>query len=125
MPTDRKRSLRGGAAGPLQSALFDLAKTHRLERSVDLAIRRGYVESIIDRNLDAGMVSVARTLARAIDEAASGGGDRWLLARLVGELRETLIRLRLDPVSRGSDKNEFGQLLAAMREPTVGDTTNA
>lgn len=119
---NRRGSTRDARGAPNQATLFDLAKTQRLERATDLAIRRGYIESVIDRNLDASMVTLARTLARAIDEAASAGGDRWLLARLTGELRETLIRLRLDPVSRGGDRNEFAELLDAMRTPTVGNT---
>src|SRR5262245_2207711 len=122
MPSDRRKS---HGASQLQGALFDLARTQRLERATDVAIRRGYTEAVIDRNLDAGMVTLARTLARAIDEAASGGGDRWLLARLTGELRETLIRLRLDPVSRGTDRNEFADLVAAMGAPTLGDAPHA
>jgi len=120
MATDKRRPRHDPHA---QDALFQLSRTRRLEIACDKAIRRAYVESVIDRNLDAGMVTMARTLARAIDEAASGGGDRWLLARLTGELRETLIRLRLDPVSRGGERDDFSELLAAMRQPTMGDTT--
>lgn len=103
-----------------QDPLFDLARSQRTERAVNTAIRSAQKTGSLDADLDAGMAVLARVLARAIDQTTSTGGDRWLLPRLVGELRETLIRLRLDPTVRGADRNELADFLASLSRPESG-----
>lgn len=103
-----------------QDGLFKLAQSQRTERAVNTAVRRAQKTGSLDTELDAGMTALARVLARAIDQTSSTGGDRWLLPRLVGELRETLIRLRLDPTVRGADHNELADFLASLSKPESG-----
>lgn len=107
-----------------QLALFGAARTQRVKRGVDLAIRHGQAANFCDSTLDAGLIALARTLAVQIDTCASAGGDGWLLARLAGELRETLTRLRLDPTARGATSDNLDDFLRALSEPTgpVRDT---
>jgi hypothetical protein len=105
-----------------QPALFasGRARKGRVEVAVDKAVRAAQKEHTLGE-LDAGLVALARTLARSVDGAAAGG-DRWVTARLAGELRETLARLRLDPTARGADRAELADFLASLGRPTVGDT---
>lgn len=88
----------------------------RVERSVNAAIRRGYADGWVDKDLDAGMCAVARSLARMLDGAVSDD-DRWAVARLTGELRETLRAMRLEPTSRGAGGDEFADLVASLSAP--------
>jgi hypothetical protein len=97
----------------------------RVEVAVDKAVRAAQADKAIGP-LDAGLIALARTLARSLDGAAAGG-DRWVTARLAGELRETLARLRLDPTSRGAHRGELAGFLADLARPdpggpAVGDT---
>lgn len=98
-----------------QAALFAAAAKKRAKLAVDKAIRRGQREGLVSAELDAGLCAVARTLAESLDECAAAGGDKWLLARLAGELRETLGRLRLDPTARVTGApDELADLMAQM-----------
>jgi len=124
MPNYQGQPRRRDASINMHRAVAESAKAGQLLRSTNVSIARGYVEAIIDRKLDAALVAAARTLARAIDEEAAPGGDRYLLAKLIAEFRDTVIRLRLDPVSRGGDKNDFAGLLDSLRTPEVGNTPN-
>lgn len=113
MPVARRKSDQDG--------LFNLARSKRTELAVDKAIRGAQKVGTLDTELDAGMTVLARVLARAIDQTSSTGGDRWLLPRLVGELREILIRLRLDPTVRGVGRDEIADLIASLARPEPGD----
>ena len=97
----------------------------RVEVAVDKAVRAAQRDKAIGE-LDAGLIALARTLARSLDGAASAN-DRWVTARLAGELRETLARLRLDPTARGAHRGELAGFLADLARPdpgtaAVGDT---
>lgn len=94
--------------------------------------RRGRVEAALERAItaarrdraltdaDAGAVALARAQARGVD-GAEAGRNPWALAALGRELRETLIRLRLDPVARGPGRESVAEFLAALAQPTPGD----
>lgn len=110
-----------------QDPLFELTRSRRAERAIDAAIRAAYRDGLVDKDLDAGMTVLARVLARAIDQLVADGGDKWLLPRLTSELRETLTRLRLDPMMRAGGRDEFAEFLASLNTPEpgaaeVGDT---
>ena len=94
----------------------------RVEVAVDKAVRAAQREQTLGE-LDAGLIALARTLARSLDGAAAGS-ERWVTARLAGELRETLARLRLDPTARGADRAELADLIASLGRPSMGDTPN-
>lgn len=103
---------------PGQGSLFGPAGKRRAKLGVDRAIRRAQHQGLLDAQLDGALCAVARTLAEALDEAAAAGGDRWLLARLTSELRETLARLRLDPCARVvNQRDELAELVAQMANP--------
>src|SRR5262245_9583846 len=90
----------------------------RVEVAVDKAVRAAQRDETIG-TLDAGLVALARTLARSLDGAATAD-DRWVTARLAGELRETLARLRLDPTARGAHRGELAGFLADLARPDPG-----
>lgn len=100
---------------PAQPSLFGPSGKRRCKAAVDKAIRRAQREGMLAAELDGGLCAVARTLAEALDESSADGGDRWLLARLTSELRETLIRLKLDPSARETNEpDELKQLVAML-----------
>lgn len=69
---------------------------------------------------DAGMAALAEACARAVD-LAHYRRDPYAVASAARELRETLIRLKLDPVSReGADAGNVEKWLAALSETTEG-----
>lgn len=93
----------------------------RVEVAVDKAVSAGYRDEVVSPRLDAGMVALARTLARQLDHAARTM-DPWALARISGELRAVLAQLRLDPTARGGlHRDEFADLVASLARPTVVD----
>jgi predicted RNA-binding Zn ribbon-like protein len=91
----------------------------RHERSVNQAIRRGQRDQVIDAHLDGGLASLARGLARAAD-VAEQAKNPWAMAAVARELRETLTRLRLDPASRGADRDAWDDFLAAINDEPAG-----
>jgi hypothetical protein len=100
---------------PAQPSLFGPHGRRRVKVAVDKAIRRGQRDGHLESSLDAGLCAVARTLAEALDETSAAGGDKWLLARLTSELRETLTRLKLDPSARVTDeRDELAELVAQL-----------
>lgn len=115
-----------------EDALFELpnGRRGRVESAVNAAVRAARAEQTINA-LDAGLVTLARAQARAVD-VAEAKRDVWALARAGGELRESLIRLRLDPTSRGVGRDSsVADFLASIAGPapadppstaTVGDT---
>lgn len=119
---------RGAAA---EEALFAVppGRRGRVESAVNVAVRAARAEKTIGE-LDAGLITLARAQARAVD-LAEATRDVWALARAGGELRESLIRLRLDPTSRGVGRDSsVADFLASIAGPapaqppgaaTVGD----
>lgn len=98
----------------------------RVEVAVDRAVAAAQRDKAL-ADVDGGLVAVARTVARALDQAA-GKEEKWAVARLAGELSSTLARLRLDPSSRGGDRDTLATFLASLASPdpgnpAVGDTT--
>jgi hypothetical protein len=91
----------------------------RCESSVDRAVLAAYAAGVLDKDLDAAAIALARTLARATDEQARPDGNAWAVATLARELRTLLERLRLDPTARGSgDRDEFADFLSDLATPT-------
>lgn len=102
-------------------ALFDVpaGKIGRVERALNVALTAARrARSLSD--LDAGAVALARAQARGVD-VAEGARDVWALARVSSELRETLIRLRLDPVARGAGGDQLDDLLTRLARPSLDD----
>lgn len=102
-------------------ALFDVpaGKLGRVERALNTALSAARrAGSLAD--LDAGAVALARAQARAVD-VAEGARDVWALARVSSEMRETLIRLRLDPVARGAGGAALSDFLDRIGRPTLDD----
>jgi chemotaxis protein histidine kinase CheA len=99
------------------SALFDVpvGRKGRVESGLDKALgaarRAGSLADV-----DAGVYTLARALARGCD-VAEAARDVWALARVSGELRETLMRMRLDPVSRGSGRDQALEFLRDLANP--------
>jgi hypothetical protein len=97
--------------------------------------RKGRVEAALDKaiaaarqagnlsDVDGAAITLARAQARGVD-AAEGGRNPWALAALGRELRETLIRLRMDPVSRGGNRESIAEFLAALGRPTPGEPSS-
>lgn len=83
-----------------------------LQTAVAAAVKAA---SLDDR--DAGMAALAVSCARAVD-LAHGRRDPYAVATAARELRETLIRLRLDPASRmGADAGSVEGFLASLATP--------
>ena len=95
----------------------------RVETAVNAAVRSARVEKLLS-DLDGGLVTLARACARAVD-VAEAAHDVWAVARAAGELRDTLIRLRLDPTSRGADRDNLADFLTSLTEPAAGDPAGA
>lgn len=80
---------------------------------VQRAIRQAVDAAQLD-DRDQGMAAAAEAAARAVD-LAHGRRDPYAVAAAVRELRETLIRLRLDPVSRdGQDAGDVEKWLSGL-----------
>jgi hypothetical protein len=83
-------------------------------RMVEAAVRRS-LKAAADAGLlgevDAAAGALAAGCARAVDVGLTRN-DPYAVAAAARELRETLVRLKLDPTSRdGGDGDEFGALL--------------
>ena len=73
---------------------------------------------------DKGMAGLAIACARAVD-LAQGRGDPYAVASAARELRETLVRLRMDPASRmGNDAGNVEAWLAGLGA-TTDDTASS
>ena len=107
--------------GEKEDALFNLpaGRRGRVERAVSSAVIRARRDGSLG-TVDDGLIALARAQARAVD-LAEGARDLWALARVGGELRETLVRLRLDPTSRGANRDSLTDFLRSLAEPTPGD----
>ena len=101
------------------SALFDVpaGKRGRVETALNRSIAAARKTKSLDE-VDAAALGLARAQARGVD-VAEAARDVWALARIGGELRETLIRLRLDPVARGARSDSLTDFLASLSAPTV------
>lgn len=76
------------------------------------------VEAAALDSRDKGAGALAVACARAVD-TAQRRGDPYAVAAAARELRETLIRLRLDPVARlGNDAGQLQTWLAGLQAPT-------
>lgn len=97
--------------------MFDVppGRKGRVERAMDTAISAARRDGILTE-LDAAAWKLAQAQARGVD-VAEGGQQVWALARIGAELRETLQRLRLDPVSRGGQTDDVKDFLAALGQP--------
>lgn len=99
------------------SALFDVpaGRKGRVEAGLDKAVaaarRSGGLAEV-----DTAVLTLARAQARACD-VAEAARDVWALARIGGELRETLVRMRLDPVSRGANRDQVVEFLRDLANP--------
>lgn len=110
---------------PTDEALFALpaGRRGRVEAAVNLAVRKARAEKLLT-DLDGGLITLARACARAVD-TAEATRDVWAVSRAAGELRDTLIRLRLDPTSRGADRDSLADFLQSLTEPTAADPAGA
>lgn len=82
------------------------------------AVRASLADAALD-DRDAGAGELAAQCARAVDLAHSRR-DPYAVAATARELREQLIRLRLDPVARlGNDAGQLAAFLADLSEPTT------
>lgn len=90
-------------------------KPRRVERATEEALEAASLSP-----LDKAAGAVARELARAVD-VASGRRDPYGVATAARELREQLIRLRLDPMSREGAADGF----AAWLDSLEGDDDTA
>lgn len=97
-----------------QASLLDAGDVDRPVRHVEAAVRRS-VEAADLADVDAGGGELAVACARAVD-VANRRLDPYGVAAAARELREQLIRLRLDPASRddggASDAEWFRRLMA-------------
>lgn len=100
-------------------ALFDVpaGKIGRVERALNGALTAARRAKTIT-DVDAAAVALARAQARGVD-VAEGARDVWALARVSSELRETLARLRLDPVSRGAGGGKLDDFLSRLGNPVL------
>lgn len=110
---------------PDDDALFKLpaGRRGRVEAAVNAAVRRARADGLLS-DLDGGLITLARAQARAVD-VAEAGRDVWAVSRAGGELRESLIRLRLDPTSRGANRDSLADFLQSLAEPTPADPAGA
>lgn len=111
------------------AALFNLPPRAkgRVETALDKALAAARKAGML-ADVDAAVLTLARAQARGVD-AAEQERNTWALAAIGRELRETLIRMRMDPVSRGANRDELVTFLRSLADPepaarpTVGDTT--
>lgn len=90
-------------------------------RAVETAVRASIEAASLD-DRDEGAGELAASLARAVD-LAHKRQDPYAIAAAGRELRETLTRLRLDPVAReGNDAGAIEGWLEKLAMPARGDT---
>jgi len=99
------------------AALFDLppARKGRVEVALDKALGVARAAGALS-DLDAAVYTLARAQARGVD-LAEADRNTWALAAIGRELRETLIRMRLDPVSRGANRDDLVEFLRSLAHP--------
>ena len=94
-------------------------RKRRVELATEKAIRAAGLEAT-----DAAAAALAKTLARAVDDASEskdGRADPYGIAAAARELREVLGRLQLDPASRGPGlTDDLAAALADLARPSAG-----
>lgn len=93
---------------PAQDDLPGLDVPAQPRGGVERAVRAAIAEAALDKR-DAGAAELAASMARAVD-LAHGRRDPYAVAAAGRELRECLMRLRMDPVSR--EGNDAGAVQA-------------
>lgn len=106
---------------PEDDALFALpgGRRGRVESAVNAAVRTARAAGQLGE-LDQALIVLARSQGRAVD-LAEAARDVWAHARAGGELRETLRRLRLDPTSRGANRDALADFLREIAQPAPAD----
>lgn len=99
------------------TALFNLPPRPkgRVEVALDKALTAARAAGGLT-DVDLAVLTLARAQARGVD-CAEADRNTWALAAIGRELRETLIRMRMDPVSRGSSKDELIEFLRSLAQP--------
>jgi hypothetical protein len=91
---------------------------------VEAAVRRSLKaasEAGLVGELDAAVGALAAGCARAVDHGLKRH-DPYAVAAAARELRETLVRLKLDPLSRDTgDDDDFGRLMREIMTNGSGD----
>jgi hypothetical protein len=102
---------------PDDEGLFALpaGRRGRVESAVNASVRAARAAGQLGE-LDGALVVLARSQARSVD-LAEAARDVWAHARAGGELRETLRRLRLDPMSRGANRDSLADFLRDLSRP--------
>ena len=116
MPRGNSRKPAAGAP-----ALFGVShRRGRVELAVGKACRAAYADGSVDPKVDVAAVTLAREVARTVDQAADQR-DHWAVVAASRELREVLIRLGLDPRSRGTGADGVAEALAELAKPSTSD----
>lgn len=85
--------------------------------ATEAAVRKSLTDAALDTR-DHGAGELAAQCARAVDVAANVRRDPYGVAAAARELREQLIRLRLDPVARlGNDAGQLQTFLDSLQHP--------
>lgn len=99
-----------------QAELIGRGDVDRPVRRVEAAVARAVDAANLD-DRDLGMAALAVECGTAVD-VASRRLDPYGVAAAARELRETLVRLKLDPVSRDGTGDDLEALLAQLSAPT-------
>lgn len=99
-----------------QDALIDAATVDRPVRRVEQAVAESVEAAKLDPR-DKAMGALAIECGTAVD-VGSRRLDPYAVATAARELRETLVRLRLDPVSRAEGGTDLDDLLSQLGPST-------
>lgn len=93
---------RGRGPGGTEPLPFVVASRDpgRVEQAVTGTIDQARADDLLE-DLDAGIAQLAIAAAQAVD-LALGARDPYAFSQPARELRETLARLKLDPIARGT-----------------------
>lgn len=103
----------------MNEALFDVSKPARSpgrhEKDLDATIEAARTADMVV-DLDDALISLARGLAWALDEAELDGKP-YAIAQIAGPYREVLESLRLTPINRMTEANDdLSRALAELAE---------
>lgn len=113
--TKAKDDGRRPAAG--QAELLAKGDVDRPVRRVEQGVLKAVEAAHLD-DRDAGMAALAVECGAAVD-VAQRRLDPFAVAAAARELRETLIRLKLDPVSRDGGGDDLDELLRQLGDPSA------